>query len=205
MTRTSFAPGTVITNRNRLWRVGAQAGDVLIASPIDGGEIEPQQFCIPLEKVCPSRLGPPSPEIVGHPSSQDLLLRAYRLSLLHGTAPMLSPQRSRVIPKDYQLVPVAVPAYSPQPTAVSRPHACQVCGSAQRPTPRLKRARRWLTPWPSGVWSRCWKGLLRADVRYWWLNGKACADKCRNAGEARLRNGWAGLTTCHRAASTYLP
>jgi hypothetical protein len=74
MTQTTFAPGTVIANRNRLWRVDAQAGDVLIATPIDGGETEPQPFYIPLENIRPGRLEPPSPEIVGHPSSQDLLL-----------------------------------------------------------------------------------------------------------------------------------
>jgi hypothetical protein len=92
VTQTTFAPGSVISNRNRLWRVDAQAGEVLVATPIDGGETEPQQFYIPLEHIRPGRLEPPSPEIVGHPSSQDLLLRAYRLSLLHGTAPMLSLQ-----------------------------------------------------------------------------------------------------------------
>jgi hypothetical protein len=30
MTQTTFAPGTVITNRNRLWRVDAQASDVSV-------------------------------------------------------------------------------------------------------------------------------------------------------------------------------
>jgi superfamily II DNA or RNA helicase len=114
MTQTTFAPGSVIANRNRLWRVDAQAGEVLVATPIDGGETEPQQFYIPLEHIRPGRLEPPSPDIVGHPSSQDLLLRAYRLSLLHGTAPMLSLQRSRVIPKDYQLVPVVMALEMPR-------------------------------------------------------------------------------------------
>jgi SNF2 family DNA or RNA helicase len=45
---------------------------------------------------------------VGSPAAQDLLLRAHRLSLLHGSAPLLSLQHSRVIPKDYQLVPVVM-------------------------------------------------------------------------------------------------
>jgi hypothetical protein len=67
MTQTTFAPGSVITNRNRLWRVDAQAGEVLVATPIDGGETEPRQFYIPLEHIRPGRLEPPSPEIVGHP------------------------------------------------------------------------------------------------------------------------------------------
>ncbi len=103
-----FPPGSVIRNRSRLWRVDGQEGDVLVATSIDGGEAEQTRFYVPFEDIQPGRLEPPSPEIVGHPSAQDLLLRAYRLSLLHGTAPLISLQRSRVIPKDYQLVPVVM-------------------------------------------------------------------------------------------------
>ncbi len=114
MSHSTFAPGTVITNRNRLWRVDAQVRDVLVATPIDGGETEQQKFYIPFENIQPGRLEPPSPDIVGHPSAQDLLLRAYRLSLLHGTAPLISLQRSRVIPKDYQLVPVVMALETPR-------------------------------------------------------------------------------------------
>jgi SNF2 family DNA or RNA helicase len=51
---------------------------------------------------------------VGTIQAQDLLLRAYRLNLLHGTAPLLSLQRSRVIPKDYQLVPVVMSLEMPR-------------------------------------------------------------------------------------------
>lgn len=111
---TSFAPGTVVTNRNRLWRVDAQAGDVLVATSIDGGETEQQRFYLPLESVQPGRLELPDADRVGFPATQDLLLRAYRLSLLHGTAPLLSLQRSRVIPKDYQLVPVVMALEMPR-------------------------------------------------------------------------------------------
>jgi len=111
---TTFTPATVITNRNRLWRVDGLEGDVLSATSIDGGEAEQIKFCIPFEDIRPGRLDPPSPDIVGHPSAQDLLLRAYRLSLLHGTAPLISLQRSRVIPKDYQLVPVVMALETPR-------------------------------------------------------------------------------------------
>lgn len=104
----TFTPGSVIRARSRLWRVDAQEGDVLITTSIDGGEAERSKFYVPFEDIRPGRLEPPSPDIVGHPSAQDLLLRAYRLSLLHGTAPLISLQRSRVIPKDYQLVPVVM-------------------------------------------------------------------------------------------------
>jgi len=128
-----LAPGSIIRNRSRLWRVDARealtpgtppwggrkggrggAGDVLVATPIDGGEAEQTRFYVPFEDVRPGRLEPPSSDVVGHPAAQDLLLRAYRLSLLHGTAPLISLQRSRVIPKDYQLVPVVMALEQPR-------------------------------------------------------------------------------------------
>jgi len=114
MSVVSFSPGTLISSRNRLWRVDAQAGDVLVATSIDGGQAEQQRFYIPFEDIQPGRMAFPETGIVGHPASQDLLLRAYRLSLLHGTAPLLSLQRSRVIPKDYQLVPVVMALEMPR-------------------------------------------------------------------------------------------
>ena len=110
----AFAPGTVVKNRGRLWRVDGQEEDVLIATAIDTGEPEQLKFYIPFEDIRPGRLEPPSPDIVGHPAAQDLLLRAYRLSLLHGTAPLLSLQRSRVIPKDYHLAPVVMALEMPR-------------------------------------------------------------------------------------------
>ena len=116
-----FAPGSVIRNRSRLWRVDAQDGNILIATSIDGGEAEPTRFYVPLEDIQPGRLEPPSPEVVGHIQAQDLLLRAYRLSLLHGTAPLISLQRSRVIPKDYQLVPVVMALETPR-VQIGRAH-----------------------------------------------------------------------------------
>ncbi len=88
--------------------LGFPAGNVPIATPIDGGTPEQTKFYVPFEHIEPDRLEPPAPDVVGHIQAQDLLLRAYRLSMLHGTAPLLSLQRSRVIPKDYQLVPVVM-------------------------------------------------------------------------------------------------
>ncbi len=114
MTTQAYAPGTVIRARSRIWRVDGQGKDVLIATPIDGGEAEQTKFYVPFEDIQPGRLEPPSPDIVGHPSAQDLLLRAYRLNLLHSTAPLISLQRSRVIPKDYQLVPVVMALEMPR-------------------------------------------------------------------------------------------
>ena len=112
---TTYGPGSVIRARNRLWRVDGQPeDDVLVASTIDGGDARRIKFYVPFEEIEEGHLARPSPEIVGHIQSQDLLLRAYRLSLLHGTAPLLSLQRSRVIPKDYQLVPVVMSLEMPR-------------------------------------------------------------------------------------------
>ena len=57
----SFAPGIVVKNRGRLWRVDAQEGDVLIATAIDTGEPEQFKFYIPFDEIRPGRLEPPSP------------------------------------------------------------------------------------------------------------------------------------------------
>jgi superfamily II DNA or RNA helicase len=111
---TTYGPGSVIRARNRLWRVDGQPeDDVLVATTIDGGTHR-LKFYVPFEDIEPSHVPHPSPEIVGHIQSQNLLLRAHRLSLLHGTAPLLSLQRSRVIPKDYQLVPVVMSLEMPR-------------------------------------------------------------------------------------------
>ena len=107
MQGTIFAPGTVaaLTRRNRLCPANApdtQRG-VAVLSP---KAPKPFSFCVLPEDDHLGRLDPPLPEGVGRPASQDLLLRAYRLSLLHCPAPLLRLQRSRVMTKDYQLVPV---------------------------------------------------------------------------------------------------
>jgi SNF2 family DNA or RNA helicase len=47
-------------------------------------------------------------EILGDPASNRLLIQACRYSMLHGAAPLLSLQRSSVIPTNYQLVPVVM-------------------------------------------------------------------------------------------------
>jgi superfamily II DNA or RNA helicase len=107
-TSPSFLPGSIISNRGRLWRVDLQDGKVVTASSIDGAAPDIHKFYLPVEKVKPAKLDPPSADIIGNLSQQDLLLHAYRLNLLHGTAPFLSLQRSRVAPHRYQLVPVVM-------------------------------------------------------------------------------------------------
>lgn len=108
MSETAYKPGTVIEARERLWRVDQQDGDVLEATPIDSSDAGQRQFYVPLEDIERGKLDWPSRETIGSPAAQDLLLRAHRLSMLHGTAPLLSLQRSRVIPKNFQLVPVVM-------------------------------------------------------------------------------------------------
>lgn len=106
MTEVLVEPGRVVTMRNRLWRVDYVDGPVLAATPLDGRDGQTQRFHRALEQVTPGEMPMPSPDAVGDQREQELLLDAYRFSLLHGTAPILGLQRSRAIPTDFQLVPL---------------------------------------------------------------------------------------------------
>ncbi|MDG6995557.1 MAG: DEAD/DEAH box helicase [Nitrososphaerota archaeon] len=55
-----------------------------------------------------AKIEPPSADRVGNYSAQDLMIRAFKLSMIHGTAPLLSLQRSRVVPELFQMVPVVM-------------------------------------------------------------------------------------------------
>jgi len=109
-----FALGSIVELRSRLWRVDDLQRDVLVATSIDGTPVERRKFYLPFELVRPGRIEPPSGEIVGNYSTQDLLLRAYRLSMIHGAAPLLSLQRSRVVPVSFQMVPVVMSLEMPR-------------------------------------------------------------------------------------------
>lgn len=104
----SFSPGQIVEARSRLWRVDSIEEDILEASPIDGLVLEHQKFYLPMEDVKRGKLSPPSDSIVGNFAEQKLLLRALKLDLLNSTAPMICLQRSRVIPEEYQLVPLVM-------------------------------------------------------------------------------------------------
>jgi len=99
-------PGEIIEMRSRLWRVDSISEDILEATPIDGLIFEQQKFYMPLEQIKMGKLSAPNPNIIGNHAQQKLLLHAFKLDLLHSTAPILSLQRSRVIPEEYQLVPL---------------------------------------------------------------------------------------------------
>lgn len=100
-------PGTVIRNRNRLWRVDAVDGKTVTATALDGPTTT-HRFYAPIEDITEGSLPEPDAENMGNPQFQDLLIQANRLSMLHGTAPLMSLQRSRVIPTEYQLTPVVM-------------------------------------------------------------------------------------------------
>jgi len=94
--------------RGRLWRLDSLEDNVIAATNIEGGEIEQRRFFLPFETVRRANIELPNPEILGDPASNKLLIQAYRYSMLHGAAPLLSLQRSSVIPTNYQLVPVVM-------------------------------------------------------------------------------------------------
>ena len=104
----NIQPGSVVQNRNRLWRVDAMDGNVVTATPLDGNTGDRHRFYTPVENITEGSLEPPDADKIGNPEFQRLLNRAYRLSMLHGTAPLVSLQRSRVIPTEYQLTPVVM-------------------------------------------------------------------------------------------------
>jgi superfamily II DNA or RNA helicase len=100
--------GTVIRLRERLWRVDHVTGDEFAATPLDGRDGRRRRFLRALEEenVAEGSLPPPDPQQLDDAARQDLLLRAHRLSLIHGSAPFLGLQRSRAVPEPYQLVPL---------------------------------------------------------------------------------------------------
>lgn len=110
----NIQPGSVVENRNRLWRVDTVDGNVVTTTPLDGSTADQHRFYAPVEDIEEGSLEPPNPEKIGNPEFQRLLNRAYRLSMLHGTAPLMSLQRSRVIPTEYQLTPVVMALDSPR-------------------------------------------------------------------------------------------
>ncbi|MFO8145168.1 MAG: helicase-related protein [Candidatus Syntrophosphaera sp.] len=102
-----FSPGKIIEARKRLWRVDSQDKNILHVTALDAAEDHARLY-LPFEKVEPGKLDWPDPDRVGFPQAQELMLQAFRLSMIHSTAPLLSLQRSRAIPVDYQLVPVVM-------------------------------------------------------------------------------------------------
>lgn len=108
-----YSAGTLIEARRRLWRVDAQEGETVHVTAVDDAQ-EQAQLYTPFETIRPGQINPPEAKAVGYVQAQELMLRAFRLSMMHSTAPLLSLQRSRVIPVSYQLVPVVMSLQQPR-------------------------------------------------------------------------------------------
>jgi len=100
--------GTVIRLRERLWRLDQVTENEFSATPLDGRDSHRRRFLRALEEanISEGAMPPPDPTRLDDAARQDLLLRAHRLSLIHGSAPFLGLQRSRAVPEPYQLVPL---------------------------------------------------------------------------------------------------
>ena len=101
-------PGRIVDIRHRLWRIDSISGDILQATNISGGIAESRRFYLPFEKVEDATIPHPDPTILGTPQDNEMLIQAFRYSLLHGSAPLLSLQKCCIIPTYYQLVPVVM-------------------------------------------------------------------------------------------------
>lgn len=77
---------------------------------IDGSESTSRRFFLPFEteNIKEAKIPLPQKERIGDPATNKLLVQALRYSMLHGAAPLLSLQKSGVIPTHYQLVPVVM-------------------------------------------------------------------------------------------------
>ena len=104
----NFSAGDIVSIRNRLWRVNAIEENILEATRIDSGENETHRFYLPFESVTGAHIEPPSNTKFGEAATNRLLIQAFRYSMVHGSAPLMSLQKSCVIPTNYQLVPVVM-------------------------------------------------------------------------------------------------
>ena len=102
----AMKPGMIIKMRNRLWRVDNINKTELTATSIDGGEVNQRHFYLPFENVEAVESSFPDKNNIGSYSYNKLIIEANRLNLINSTAPFLSLQRSRIIPNQYQLVPL---------------------------------------------------------------------------------------------------
>ncbi|MCK5217303.1 MAG: hypothetical protein KAJ93_05925, partial [Methanosarcinales archaeon] len=104
----NIKPGDIVDIRHRLWRVDSTDSEILTATNIDGRESGLKKFYIPLESINKAHIHLPSSDKIGDSATNNLLTQSFRYSILHGSAPLLSLQRSCVIPTHYQLVPVVM-------------------------------------------------------------------------------------------------
>lgn len=109
-----FKTGQIVEIRKRLWRIDSIYKNELTATSIDSINNFQKRFYAPLEDIKLADTKLPSFDKIGELSKQKLLINAYRISLIHGSSPLLSLQRSTVIPVNFQLVPVVMALNSPR-------------------------------------------------------------------------------------------
>ncbi len=116
-TSSDFEIGQVIEAKGRKWYIAdkkdveganGQKSVVFRLKSIDG--IRAEWFVIPeiealISPIKESKLPEPKP-VIGHPFSQKLLTQAYRYTLRNDSLALTCLQNARVIPENYQLVPV---------------------------------------------------------------------------------------------------
>jgi superfamily II DNA or RNA helicase len=110
----SLKSGQIIKMRNRLWRIDEYRETEIVATPINGDSDDRRVFLKGLEIITPAQMDAIDAAANGDFAAQQLLLRAYRFDLMHGSAPFLSLQRSAVIPYNYQLVPLILALEKPK-------------------------------------------------------------------------------------------
>ncbi len=112
-----FNIGEIVKARDRLWRIDQihkvekeikEVKKKFIYYSVSNITGQPSsQVLIPdIETIKKSVVPKPSPEIIGSPIYQKLLLDAIKLDLIYGTTSFISLQNSKVIPISYQMVPV---------------------------------------------------------------------------------------------------
>ena len=109
-----FKTGQIVEIRKRLWRIDSIYKNELTATSIDSINNFQKRFYAPIEDIKLADTKLPSFDKIGELSKQKLLINAYRISLIHGSSPLLSLQRSTVIPVNFQLVPVVMALNSPR-------------------------------------------------------------------------------------------
>jgi SNF2 family DNA or RNA helicase len=109
-----FKTGQIVEIRKRFWRIDSIYKNELTATSIDSINNFQKRFYAPLEDIKLADTKLPSFDKIGELSKQKLLINAYRISLIHGSSPLLSLQRSTVIPVNFQLVPVVMALNSPR-------------------------------------------------------------------------------------------
>ncbi|MHA1383634.1 MAG: helicase-related protein [Candidatus Helarchaeota archaeon] len=108
-----FNIGEIVEARERLWRIDQihtekKNGKEYLLYSVSNITGQPStQILIPsIEPIKKSEIPRPSPDKIGQPIYQKLLLNAIRLDLIYGTTSFISLQNSKVIPISYQMVPV---------------------------------------------------------------------------------------------------